>query len=348
MRRKPSAGRDFSRSLQSAAAPEQQKQHRGGPGCGIREAERPDGPGRLVRRQPQRKRQPPERPDEHGAGIHGPDEGRKRREGVFELENAGAFRLQRPAEHPRSDPEDQSENESRTDVERESARERGAQSRPQPFRNGLLRIGAGPRQNQEEQSRRDRGALFRQVAQEIKQQRPGIGPPPPRFPVDETQRAEQTSQNQGRCESLAPPDDAGDRLDVHGVHREEQGRPDGDRRRREAQQQRRQEQRRRGVPQEVDGVEGNRIPAVDPPLRGEREEKERTVGRAGARRAPEVLRGEEVDDALRRPQADVVPDDRLVVVGEGAGQPVGVGESARAEQQERPRKPEALANHRIE
>ena len=43
----------------------------------------------------------------------------------------------------------------------------------------------------------------------------------------------------------------------------------------------------------------------------------------------------------------VVPDDRLVVVREAPVQPVGIDESARSEQKERPREAEALARHGV-
>jgi len=63
-------------------------------------------------------------------------------------------------------------------------------------------------------------------------------------------------------------------------------------------------------------------------------QQNRPVGGAGAPRASEVLRRENLREPRRRPNSWIVPDDRLVVVGEIARQTVGITERARRREKE--------------
>ena len=203
-----------------------------------------------------------------------------------------------------------------------------------------------PGQQEKEQSRRDRGAFLDEDRGPVQEEGQRESPPAPL--LGKPERGQQAAEDERGGERLAAPDDARHRLDVNRMDGEKKRGPDcGGRRDVQAQKQPREQQRRRRVEQNVDDMEGDRVSAVDPPLRGEGEKQRRAVRRAGSLRAAEILRGEDLGDALRGAQAEVVPDDRLVVVRERARQPVGVDEDARAEQQERPREPEALASHRI-
>ena len=85
----------------------------------------------------------------------------------------------------------------------------------------------------------------------------------------------------------------------------------------------------------VDRVEADGIFSVDPPLHGVGEKQNRPVNAAGAPRAAEIRRREDLGDLPRRADARVVADDRLVVVREAAADAVGVRDDGRQNEHRR-------------
>ncbi len=92
-------------------------------------------------------------------------------------------------------------------------------------------------------------------------------------------------------------------------------------RKRKAGAQKQPGQQKRGgrVKKEVDHAESGRPAAMDPPLRREGRKQDRPVVRPGAPRAAEVSSCQDLGRDARRADPRVIPDNRLVVVGECAG-----------------------------
>ena len=208
-------------------------------------------------------------------------------------------------------------------------------------------------EHEEEERGRDGGALFRQQGEGIEKH--GREQPEPLssgLGRGKTDPGVEEAEGEDGRQRFAASHEARHGFDVHGVQGEEQA---GERglRRPEAggQEERAEEERRDDVEQKVHDVKGHRVPAVDPPLRGVGEQQDGPVVRARPAGAAEVLRREEPGDVFRSANPRVVPDDRLVVVGERSREAVGEHRQAGEREQECPRRPvptRGWSRHRAE
>ncbi len=135
------------------------REHRGG-------RDRADGPGGLVRREPQGKQDPPQIPQQNQRSV--PDAGDRRevRERVLDLEDARPARPQPAAEHPRPQGERAGQHEGAARVQGAAAPQRFAQARER----STLRK---PEVAEKREGRRRRGALLGQKGERVEQEGDG-------------------------------------------------------------------------------------------------------------------------------------------------------------------------------
>ncbi len=288
-----------------------------------------DGPRRLVPGKMQRKDESPQVAEEDHAGVDGARPRPDVRQRVLHLEDPITGGFQETSERPAADEEHTGERGGGAGQDRKPARERAPKARPQvPLRDV----------HEEEEGQRGsrRAAFLRQHRKRVAAERRGEGGEGNGPAFENAHREAEVEEREDRRQDFPAPDEARHGFDLERVDREQEsggergggGDPDPE-------QERGQEQRRGSVQQDVDGVEPGRLPAVNPPLEGVRDEKHRPVGRAAPARPPEIAGREDLREVRRRLDPGVVAHDGLVVVGEAAADRIGVRENAGEEQNRR-------------